>query len=280
MGFGAKPGWRRSIRQRWRESARRWSGRCRRRTASAPRVLIGRDTRESGEWIEARARARAERARARTLVSVGVIPTPGVAFLTRSDGFDAGIVISASHNPYEDNGIKIFSGRGEKLDEALRGAHRAPGGRQSAGRCRNAGVAAIEPELRDGTTSRTCCEILPMPGPLAGQPHGRSTAPTARPPRRAGAVRAAGLRRRDVIGNQPNGRNINLHCGSTHLDAAAARGRRARRAARRGVRRRRRSRAVRRSPRQDRGRRRRAAASPPTTCSKTDGCRARPSSRR
>ena len=53
------------------------------------------------------------------VVSVGVIPTPGIAYLTRSEGFDAGIVISASHNPYEDNGIKVFSGRGEKLDEAF-----------------------------------------------------------------------------------------------------------------------------------------------------------------
>src|SRR5262245_65973337 len=55
-------------------------------------------------------------------VSVGVIPTPGVAFLARADGFDAGIVISASHNPYQDNGIKIFSGRGEKLDASFESA--------------------------------------------------------------------------------------------------------------------------------------------------------------
>src|SRR5688500_820649 len=86
-------------------------------SSSAPvRVLLGRDTRESGEWIEQELTRglSAERAEA---VSVGVLPTPGIAYLTRTEGFDAGIVISASHNPYEDNGIKIFSGRGEKLDD-------------------------------------------------------------------------------------------------------------------------------------------------------------------
>lgn len=74
-------------------------------------VLVGRDTRESGEWIE-RELARGITSQQASVVSAGVIPTPAIAYLTRSDDFDAGIVISASHNPYEDNGIKIFSGRG------------------------------------------------------------------------------------------------------------------------------------------------------------------------
>jgi phosphoglucosamine mutase len=92
------------------------------RTGGPPqRILIGRDTRESGEWIEAEL-ARGLMGEGAQAVSVGVIPTPGVAFLARTDGFEAGIVISASHNPYEDNGIKIFSGRGEKLDAAFESA--------------------------------------------------------------------------------------------------------------------------------------------------------------
>jgi phosphoglucosamine mutase len=83
---------------------------------SRPRVLIGGDTRESYGWIED-ALARGLTAAGAAVTSVGVTPTPGVAHLTRTEEFDAGIVISASHNPFEDNGIKVFSGRGEKLDE-------------------------------------------------------------------------------------------------------------------------------------------------------------------
>ena len=54
-----------------------------------------------------------------TVVSAGVVPTPAIAYLARTEGFDAGIVISASHNPYEDNGIKVFGGAGTKLTEQL-----------------------------------------------------------------------------------------------------------------------------------------------------------------
>src|SRR5918994_2109613 len=84
----------------------------------AARVLIGRDTRESGLWLE-RELAHGARACGAEVVSAGVIPTPGVAYLTRSSDFTAGVVISASHNPFEDNGIKVFSGGGEKFSEDL-----------------------------------------------------------------------------------------------------------------------------------------------------------------
>jgi phosphoglucosamine mutase len=83
----------------------------------APFIITGRDTRESGAWIEAAfdAGARAGGARCE---SAGVITTPGVAYLARTLPADAGVVVSASHNPYEDNGIKIFSPTGRKLDDA------------------------------------------------------------------------------------------------------------------------------------------------------------------
>src|SRR5579872_4459638 len=83
---------------------------------TAPRILVGRDTRESGSWIESELAhgARGERA---IVMSAGVLPTPAVAYLTRSAGYDLGVVISASHNPFEDNGIKVFSGKGEKFTE-------------------------------------------------------------------------------------------------------------------------------------------------------------------
>lgn len=82
-----------------------------------PRIVIGRDTRESGEWIEKALIAGAMEAGAEC-ESAGVITTPGVAFLARMLPADAGVVISASHNPYQDNGIKIFSPTGKKLDDA------------------------------------------------------------------------------------------------------------------------------------------------------------------
>jgi phosphoglucosamine mutase len=85
--------------------------------SARPRVLIGRDTRESGPVIEAQLRRGMGR-RARVFCA-GVLPTPGLAYLTREFACDFGIMISASHNPYTDNGIKIFDRRGEKLSAAL-----------------------------------------------------------------------------------------------------------------------------------------------------------------
>src|SRR4030095_1386414 len=88
--------------------------------ASRPviRLLAGRDTRESGGWIE-RELAFGIRSQGGTLTSAGIIPTPAVAYLTPRMGYTAGVVISASHNPFEDNGIKVFSGAGEKFTEDL-----------------------------------------------------------------------------------------------------------------------------------------------------------------
>ena len=82
------------------------------------RFIIGRDTRESGDWIE-RELARGVHAEGAAITTAGVIPTPATAYITRALGFDAGLVISASHNPFEDNGIKVFSGRGEKFTDTL-----------------------------------------------------------------------------------------------------------------------------------------------------------------
>lgn len=79
-----------------------------------PRVIIGRDTRESGQWIEQALFQGIEDANGEAL-SAGLIPTSAISFLTKQHGFSAGIVISASHNPYQDNGIKIFSAQGTKI---------------------------------------------------------------------------------------------------------------------------------------------------------------------
>lgn len=87
-------------------------------TIKEPVVIIGRDTRESGEWLEQALIEGASHAGVKCL-SAGVITTPGVAYLTRHLKANAGVVISASHNPYQDNGIKIFSPSGEKIDDSL-----------------------------------------------------------------------------------------------------------------------------------------------------------------
>ncbi|HXB62958.1 MAG TPA: phosphoglucosamine mutase [Acidobacteriaceae bacterium] len=83
-----------------------------------PRIVIGMDTRESSAWITAAITAGLEAGGA-TVESAGVITTPAIAFLTAKHGFSAGIVISASHNPWEDNGIKLFGSDGYKLADAI-----------------------------------------------------------------------------------------------------------------------------------------------------------------
>ena len=88
------------------------------RLGRQPRFVSGRDTRESGPEIEAAFHAGA----GTTGESAGVMTTPGIAFLTREFNFDAGIVISASHNPFQDNGIKIFLPSGEKVNEGVEAA--------------------------------------------------------------------------------------------------------------------------------------------------------------
>ncbi len=82
-----------------------------------PHIVIGRDTRESGAWIE-RAFLDGAREAGAACISAGIITTPGIAYLARTLPADAGIVVSASHNPFHDNGIKIFAQTGRKLDDA------------------------------------------------------------------------------------------------------------------------------------------------------------------
>ncbi len=87
------------------------------RVNAKARVVIGQDARESSRWIADRFLQGLASVGVETQ-SAGVITTPGIAFLARSQGFDAGVVISASHNPWTDNGIKVFSGDGYKLPDA------------------------------------------------------------------------------------------------------------------------------------------------------------------
>ncbi|VEB45037.1 Phosphoglucosamine mutase [Chromobacterium violaceum] len=85
---------------------------------SRPTVLIGKDTRISGYMLEAALQAGFTAAGVNVLLT-GPLPTPGIAYLTRALRLEAGVVISASHNPFQDNGIKFFAEGGNKLDDAL-----------------------------------------------------------------------------------------------------------------------------------------------------------------
>jgi phosphoglucosamine mutase len=91
-------------------------GRVLRQSSNRPVVLIGKDTRISGYMIESSLEAGLASAGVDTLLT-GPLPTPGVAYLTRALRLDLGVVISASHNPFQDNGVKFFSARGEKLPD-------------------------------------------------------------------------------------------------------------------------------------------------------------------
>jgi len=184
------------------------------------RFIIGRDTRESGEWIE-RELGRGVHAEGAAITSAGVIPTPATAYITRALGFDAGLVISASHNPFEDNGIKVFSGRGEKFTEVLErrvesivadASWQVPGGGNLAPVERTEVISAYIAHTR---------RALPDPERLG---RFRLAIDTANGATTTVAPRLFSELGFDVtvIGNEPNGRNINLEGGSTHPSQLAA----------------------------------------------------------
>jgi phosphoglucosamine mutase len=191
---------------------------ARSRQARPMRIVIGRDTRESGTWIEDEL-ARGLTSEGATVVSAGVVPTPAVAYLARTEGFDAGIVISASHNPYEDNGIKVFGGAGTKLTEQLEASVET----LVADRGWSVPEAAGSIERRD--LSAHYVEhlelIMNAAGPLRGSHIVIDCANGATNVLAPMLFTKLGF---DVeaIGVSPNGRNINLNCGSTHLEALAA----------------------------------------------------------
>jgi phosphoglucosamine mutase len=180
-----------------------------------PQVLIGGDTRESFAWIEEEL-ARGLTSQDAAVTSVGVLPTPGVAHLTRTEGFDAGIVVSASHNPFEDNGIKIFSGGGQKLDEGIERRIEAMVADGSWPVAPTTPAIRRAPELRQHYTDHLL-KIYPRAERLAGSRVVIDCANGATTTIAPELFRGLGFDT-VVIGDAPDGRNINLHCGSTHLD--------------------------------------------------------------
>ncbi len=189
-------------------------------TGVAPKIIIGRDTRESGASIEEALIDGASRAGAECL-SAGVITTPGVAFVTRKEQASAGVVISASHNPYHDNGIKIFAPSGRKMDDAVERQIEADVFRKievpAALNIRSYSSAEAEEQLREDYLSFLAGEIgagLDLKGLtlVVDCANGASSALAPTLFERLGATTIA-------INATPDGRNINRDCGSLHIDS-------------------------------------------------------------
>jgi phosphoglucosamine mutase len=184
------------------------------------RFIIGRDTRESGEWIE-RELGRGVHAEGAAITSAGVIPTPATAYVTRALGFDAGLVISASHNPFADNGIKVFSGRGEKFTEVLERRVEEIVADTSWSLPASGGLPPVEhTEVTSAYIAHTRA-ALPDPerlGRLTIAIDAANGATTTVAPRLFSELGFDIT----VIGNEPNGRNINLDSGSTHPEKLSA----------------------------------------------------------
>src|SRR3954466_6461680 len=185
--------------------------------AEAPQVLIVRDTRESGDKLEAALAAGGAAAGGPPLMG-GVLPTPGASLLIRRYGLDLAAVVSASHNPYEDNGIKFFGPEGTKLSDdqeaEIERALESPPGPPAPGRVRELHGAGGD-YLRE-LESRF--EELDLNGlnVLLDCANGATYRVAPEIFRRLGASVSA-------IATQPDGRNINDGVGSTHVDGLAER---------------------------------------------------------
>jgi phosphoglucosamine mutase len=190
------------------------------RTTGPPEIVIGRDTRESGDWLERALIDGATHGGGKCL-SAGVITTPGVAFLTRKLDADAGVVISASHNPYQDNGIKIFSPSGEKMDDSVERVIESdifagvtfpsstselePPSPQQEADLQQQYVAFLSDQIAAGLDLRGLKIVIDCANGASS-----SLAPVLF--QRLGAETIA-------INANPDGRNINLNCGSLHIDS-------------------------------------------------------------
>ena len=203
-----------------------------------PVAVVGRDPRTSGEFLEAAVVAGLAGAGVDVL-RLGVIPTPGVAYLTAALGADLGVMLSASHNPAPDNGIKLFARGGFKLPdaaedeiEARMALPRRTGGLPAGGfgRVRDAAgererylahLLASQPGTGELSAAHVASDVARGTAALAGLrvvvdcAHGAASALAPELLRRAGAEVIA-------IGAEPDGENINADCGSTHLEALSA----------------------------------------------------------
>jgi phosphoglucosamine mutase len=192
--------------------------------AARPQVLIVRDTRESGPMLESALAAGVAEAGGDALLG-GVLPTPAAAVLVRKLGLDLAAVVSASHNPYKDNGIKFFSGNGTKLPDAAEAEiealldERGRDSNRSAGE--NSTAAGHVRELEGGEDDYLRALEAAFPLNLAGVKVALDCANGATY-RVAPKIFTRLGAEVDAIATEPDGRNINAGCGSTHLDNLAA----------------------------------------------------------
>jgi phosphoglucosamine mutase len=191
----------------------------------APRIVIGRDTRESGLRIERELIAGAIASGA-AVESAGIVTTPGIAFLARVLPADAGVVISASHNPYQDNGIKVFEPSGRKLNDAterliekdLSGEAVVPPAprldREQSDATNQQDAANLRTRYLDYLVHDVAHDLsLANLTIMADCANGAAYELAPQLLRRLGANVVA-------INNEPDGRNINRDCGSLHLEVA------------------------------------------------------------
>ncbi|SDU80366.1 phosphoglucosamine mutase [Microlunatus sagamiharensis] len=185
-----------------------------------PFAVVGRDPRASGEFLEAAVVAGLASAGV-DVVRVGVVPTPGVAFLTGRQGADLGVMLSASHNPMPDNGIKFFARGGVKLDDAvedmIEARLREPWARPTGG---GVGRVRDEPSLVEAYVAHLVSSVgtpVSLEGIKVVIDCANGAAFVAGP----AAFEAQGA---EVvrIHAEPDGLNINRDCGSTHMDSLRA----------------------------------------------------------
>jgi phosphoglucosamine mutase len=193
-------------------------------THQRPVAVVGRDPRTSGEFLEAAVVAGLASSGVDVL-RLGVLPTPGVAYLVKALDADFGVVLSASHNPAKDNGIKFFARGGRKLPDAVEDEIEAllgePGPPSPHGFGRVIEAEREQDKYLDHLVASLGAGPVPAQPPLAGLrvvvdcAHGAAYAIAPEALRRAGAEIIA-------IGVEPDGDNINSGCGSTHLDTIAS----------------------------------------------------------
>jgi len=193
-------------------------------THQRPVAVVGRDPRTSGEFLEAAVVAGLASSGVDVL-RLGVLPTPGVAYLVKALDADFGVVLSASHNPAKDNGIKFFARGGRKLPDTVEDEIEAllgePGPPSPHGFGRVIEAEGEQEKYLDHLVASLGAGPVPAQPPLAGLrvvvdcAHGAAYAIAPEALRRAGAEVIA-------IGVEPDGENINSGCGSTHLDTIAS----------------------------------------------------------
>lgn len=182
------------------------------------RIVLGRDTRESGPWLRD-ALAAGMVSHGAIPVDSGVISTPGLAFALQSGGFDAGVMISASHNPFGDNGLKAFGADGAKLPDSIeRQVEERVLDRESRDNGEITATVDMDTSLLRGYVSYL--EELLAGDRLRGRRIVLDCANGSAAAIAPEVFRHYGAETID-IGCSPDGKNINLGCGSTHLDGLA-----------------------------------------------------------